>query len=245
MVFGIHKPATRVGLTLLVIATAGFAQSTNAQKTKSTKSRKIPFEELVRMMADQPDHVADRTIAFNDSVVKMKFAKKQDKVRNEFYPLDQAEAPKLPAFRNYKLITITKTDQPVIALDPQEKTYAETPPPFSSNWGFDVQGLIKSAAVELGKISAEMIGTVMIAGQPARKMKIGFGGKGEFMHFYFAKDSNLVLKVDSGNIRQIRGSYSISNVSFNVPDDLFEPPPGYRRVDFDSFIETFYSKSNR
>jgi hypothetical protein len=65
------------------------------------------------------------------------------------------------------------------------------------------------------------------------------------MHFYFAKDSNLVLKVDSGNIRQIRGSYSISNVSFNVPDDLFEPPPGYRRVDFDSFIETFYSKSNR
>jgi hypothetical protein len=233
---------TKIGKFALIVALiviAGVAPAATAQKSKPAK---IPFEELLRLLANQPDHLADRTLAFNNSVVKMKFAKKQNKVRTEFYPLDQPGNFRTPAGRQYKIITIIKPDQPMMALDPQAKTYADAPPDFSIG-SFDVESFIKAASGELNKINALNVGTVMVGGKAATKMKVSFEGKREFMYFYFAKDGNLLLKIDSGNIKQMRGSYSISNLTFNVPDELFEVPPGYKKVDFNSIMETLKIKS--
>src|SRR2546425_11561192 len=111
----------------LIVITAltsiiGCGRNANAQKHPSET---ISFPTLLRMFADQHDHMADRTIVMNNSVVKIRFAKKQGKTRQEFYPLDQADTLKNESLQYYKIITISKFNQPTTAFDPQEKTYAE------------------------------------------------------------------------------------------------------------------------
>lgn len=229
----------------LVIITAlmlilGCGNDAGAQKTKSEI---IPFPDLLRMFADQPDHMADRTIAINDSLIKMKFAKKQDRIRQEFYPLDEAGSLKSDSYRSYKIITISRLNQPTTALDPQEKTYAEAPEDFKLV-SFDIEEFLKNASAELGKIKAEIAGTEIIEGLKASKISVRFEGGTEEMYFYFANDlKNLFLKMDSGSIKQIKGSYTVTNVSFDVPDELFEIPKDYKRVDFNSMLSTIKQKA--
>jgi hypothetical protein len=204
------------------------------------KSETISFPTLLRMLADQPDHMADRTLVVNDSVMKMKFAKKQDRIRQEFYPLDQA---KNESYRDYKIITISKLNQPTIVFDPQEKTYAEASEDFKMV-SFDIEELLKNASAELGKIKAESAGIETMEGHEASKIRITFEGSTEEMYFYFANGlKNLFVKMDSGTIKQIKGSYTVSNVLFDVPDELFEIPKNYKRVDFNSMISAIRQKA--
>jgi len=229
----------------LVIITAlmlilGCGSNASVQKPKSEN---ISFPDLLRMFADQPDHMADRTMVMNDSVIKMIFAKKQDKIRHEFYPLDEADSLKSDSYRSYKIITISKPNQPTMAFDPQERTYAEAPEDFKLV-SFDIEEFLKNASAELGKIKAESAGTEIIEGYKASKIRLRFEGETEEMYFYFANDlKNLFLKMDSGSIKQIRGSYTVSNVSFDVPDELFEIPKDYKRVDFNSMMSTIKQKA--
>ena len=229
----------------LVIITAlmlilGYSSNAGAQKTKPEI---ISFPDLLRMFADQPDHMADRTIVINDSVIKMRFAKKQDKIRQEFYPLDEAGSLKSGSYRSYKIITISKLNQPTIALDPQEKAYAEAPEDFKLV-SFDIEEFLKNASAELGKIKAESVGTKIIEGHKASKIRLRFEGNTEEMYFYIANDlKGLFIKMDSGSIKQIKGSYRVSNISFGVPDELFEIPKDYKRVDFNSMLSTIKQKA--
>jgi hypothetical protein len=210
---------------------------------RQAKSETISFPNLLLMFADQPDHMADRTLVVNDSVIKMKFAKKQGRIRQEFHPLDQADSLKNESYRYYKIITIGKLDQPTMAIDPQERTYAEAPEDFKLV-SFDAEALLKRVSAELGSIKAESAGVEVIEGYEANKFKIKFEGSKEEMYFYFAKDmKNLFLKMDSGNIRLLKGSYTVSNVSFDVPDELFEIPKDYKKVDFNSMLSVIREKA--
>lgn len=232
----IHGPVVIAALILTVAC----SQEVNAQKAESEA---ISFPNLIRMFADQPDHMADRTITVNDSVIKMKFAKKQGRIRNEFYPLDQADSLKNESYRYYKIITINKPDQPTTALDPQEKTYAEAPEDFKLV-SFDIEAILKNALAESGNFKAESAGIEVIEGYKANKFKIKFGDSPEEMYFYFANDlKNLFVKMDSGSIKQLKGSYTVSNVSFDVPDELFEIPKDYKRVDFNSMLSIIRQKA--
>ena len=223
-------------LTLIL----GCGRNASAQKHKAET---ISFPDLLRMFADQPEHIADRTIVINGSVMRMKFAKKQDTIRQEFYPFDQAGALKSDSYRDYKIITISKLNQPTMAFDPQERTYAEAPENFTL-LSFEIEAFLKNASAELGKIKAENAGTETIEGHKANKIMIKFEGSEEAMYFYFANDlKNLFLKMDSGSIKQIKGSYTVSNVSFDVPDELFEIPKDYKRVDFNSMISRIKQKA--
>ena len=237
-----HKRKTAYGLTLLAALLLVFASEGNAG-AQQPKPEPLTFADLIRMLANQPDHMADRTVAVNGAVTKMKFAKKQDKVRQEFYPLDQATALKNDSYRSYKIILISKLNQPSIAIDPQEKTYAEAPENFQLA-SFDIQGFLLRASAELGQIEGERAGTEMIEGHKASKIRLKFKGSAEEMYFYFAEDlKNLFVKMDSGTIRQIKGSYTVSNVSFDVPDGLFETPTDYKRVGFETMISTIKQKA--
>src|SRR5690349_13705721 len=208
----------RIILAALMLAFAP-CRSTDAQQPKAGL---LTFADLIRMLADQPDHMADRTVAVNGAVTKMKFAKKQDRIRQEFYPLDQATTLKNDSYRFYKIIMIGRLNQPSVAIDPQEKTYAEAPEDFKVV-AFDVQDFLLRASAELGKVEGERVGTETVEGHKASKIKLKFKGSPEEMYFYFAEDlKNLFVKMDSGTIRQIKGSYTVSNVSFDVSDGLFE-----------------------
>jgi len=219
-----------------------FASGGNAD-AQQPKAGPLTFADLIRMLADQPDHMADRTVAVNGAVTKMKFAKKQDRVRQEFYPLDQATTLKNDSYRSYKIIVIGQLNQPSIAIDPQEKTYAEAPENLRIA-AFDVQDFLLRASAELGQIEGERAGTEMVEGHKANKIRLKFKGSTEEMYFYFAEDlKNLFVKMDSGTIRQIKGSYTVSNVSFDVPDGLFDIPRDYKRVDFEAMISTLKQKA--
>lgn len=223
-----------------LIAILGCLGNSSAQKSNPEP---ISFPTLLRMFADQPDHMADRTIVLNDSTIKMKFAKKQDRIRQEFYPLDQADSLKNESYRYYKIITISKLNQPTIAFDPQEKSYAEAPEDFKLV-SFDIEAFIKNASAELGMIKAETSGTETIEGHEATRIKIRFEGSTEEMYLYFAKDlKNLFLKMETGKNEWIKGSYTVSGISFEVGEEQFEIPKGYRRVDFNTMIATIREKA--
>jgi TonB family protein len=53
---------------------------------------------------------------------------------------------------------------------------------------------------------------------------------------------NLFFKMESEGIDSMRGSYFVSNVSLDVPDELFEIPRDYKKVDFGSFMSTLKEK---
>ena len=234
-----EMPYGLVAITALTLI-LGCAKNSGAQKPDSES---LSFPDFLRMAADQPDHMADRTIAFNDTVVKMKLARKQDKVRNEVYPLDQADSLKSESYRNYRIVTISELNHPTMALDPQEKTYAEAPESFKLA-SFDLEDYLKKASAELGQIKPERAGTEIIEGHKANRIRLRFEGSSEEMYFYFAIDlKNLFLKMDSGTVKQIKGSYTVTNVSLDVPDELFEIPKDYKRVDFNSMISTIKQKA--
>lgn len=229
-------------LTIIAALTLTLQYSRNTSP-QTSQPESISFSDLIRMLADQPDHMADRTIVRIDNVIKMKFAKKRDKIRHEFYPLEAADSLKTDSYRNYKIITIAKLNQPTMALDPQEKAYAEAPQDFKFV-SFDLESFLKKVSAELGGIKAESVGTETIEGLQATKIRIRFEDSAEEMYFYFARDhKNLFLEMDSGTIKQIRASYTVSNVSFDVPDELFEIPKDYKRVDFNSMISTIKQKA--
>lgn len=229
-------------ITALVLAFTG-SQHASAQKTQPEP---ISSSDLLKMLANQPDHIADRTVVLNDIAVKIKVAKKQDRMRQEFCPLDQAPSLKDESYRRYKIITISKLNQPTIALDPQEKTYAEAPQAFASV-AFDLEAFLRNMASETAKLKAEIVGTETIEGIETNKIRLTFEGETEEMYLYLARDSrkNLFLKMDSGSVKQLRGSYTASNISFVVPDELFEIPKDYRRVTFDSMVASLRQKALR
>lgn len=231
-----HNLVIIAALTFIV----GCGQNASAQKSKSEV---ISFPDLLRMFADQPDHMADRTLVVNGGVIRIKFAKKQGRIRQEFYPLEGANSLKNGTYRDYKIITISNPNQPTLAFDPQEKTYAEVPEGFQMG-SFDIGNFLQSASTQLGKVSAERVGVETVEGYAATKIRLRFEGEMEEMYFYFAPDlKNLLLKMDSGTIKQIKGSYTISNVSFDVPDMLLEMPKDYKRVDFNAMNSVIKQKA--
>jgi hypothetical protein len=238
-VMHMRKALHTFALVGIVILITNCKPSQSAQKTAP---QAISFATLLQMFADQPDHIADRTIVVNNSPMKMRFAKKQARTRQEFYPLDQAERLKNEADRNYKIITLIQPGQPSVALDPQERTYAQMPDAFNLV-PFDIESFLKNAASEMNKVKIEKIGTENIDGHAASKIRMRFEADNEEMYFYFASDlKNLFIKMDSGTIKQLQGSYTVSNVSFDVPDDLFEVPKEYKKVDFNSLISMLKSR---
>jgi hypothetical protein len=63
------------------------------------------------------------------------------------------------------------------------------------------------------------------------------------LFIYVAKDlKNLVVKIETGPESFLGGaklSYTLSNVSLDVPESLFEYPAGYEKVGYDVFTTRF------
>ena len=202
----------------------------------------MAMENFLKLFEKQPDHMADRVISLGSNSVKISFAKKGEKSRQEFYPLAQATILKNSADKNYRLITLTQDNQPAISIDPQAKTYTELPEHFSLA-PFDIEHFLDAAKAELGKLKIEDIGTETVDTHEARKIRLTFEGEEGEIFFYFAKDlNNLFIKMDSKGVEDMTGTYTLTNISFIVPDELFTLPQGYKKVDFNAFITAMRGK---
>jgi hypothetical protein len=214
----------------------------------------ISVAELLKRFGHQPDHQADRIFIINDISFKIRFAKRQGKTRQELYVLDDPTVTlRNQADRAYKIIVITRLGQPSIGFDPQQKTYAELPEGFgAAPLNIDnIESLLKAAAPEINKVKAQDMGSVNIDGHEATKIKMSIeGGSEEFMYLYFARDlNNLFIKMEGSgkywegaDAKTLKGSMRLSEISLEVPEELFQVPEGYKRVSFETMKSTIEGK---
>jgi TonB family protein len=231
-------PITRVIARLIFIGVVLASSYRPIAKAQTEFPEINSFADLLRMMASQPDHMADWTVVINEEKFGIhlnkhfKFAKKQGQTRQEFYPLEDTQGVK-KTDRSYRVISISQQGQPPLAFDPQALTYSEMPDGFRAN-PLDIDQLLNTARQVQDQIKVQNLGTVTMEGHQSAKICMTITGEGEIF-FYFAKDlRNLLIRIDSGNNQG--GGFSVSNVSFEVPDDLFQIPKNYRKVDFNSFM---------
>jgi len=172
-----------------------------------------------------------------DYTFRMRFAWKQGKIRRETYPFENDSNPKKRVNRNYKIVVIVRPGRPPIAIDPQRRTYTETPPQFNPA-PFDIDSFIKAKAKGLEKFKFENVGRVIVDGQPATKIRWTIEGETGDISFYLAEvPKNLLIKMEMPDMPNgEKGSLIASNISMDVPDSLFEIPSGYRKVSFNSFM---------
>jgi TonB family protein len=211
------------------------------------------------IFGNQPDYTADVSIVIA-SPIRMKMARKEGKVRLEWLNPSNAASGENKPLEYYRTIVINRPDQPSVAFDPQQKTYCEMPneskPPAP-----EMLHVLKEAmkGKEEFKIKLKNLGTEILDGHETVKMEMiskrdkpSQSDKGG-LFFYIAKDlKNLVIKMEVTELYEDQPtpvgqgwSYTLSNISLEVPDDLFQMPVGYKKVDFRSFMATFKQNTSK
>ena len=206
----------------------------------------IPISAFFEMLSNQPDCSTDWTFILDEPALsvlakyRMKLVRKQGKVRREMYPLENETRLKNKADKDYKFVMIDQPGRPTMVCDPQAKTYAEMPSGVNVP-GIDLQSFIQSKASELDKLKVENVGVENFKGHPSKKIRMTVEGERGAILMYFANDmKNLLIGMESDEAG--KSSLTISNISFDLPDELFEIPPGYKKVDFSSFQATIKQK---
>jgi hypothetical protein len=238
-------------ITLIFAATIsltpGDRQNLAAQKSTLETDLVTVFTEL---FANQPDHSADIHIMIADPS-RMKIARKQGKVRMEWLNPVNAVSRKVSKDGYYSIFMINRPDRPYTLFDPQLKTYAEMPegikPPAPEM--LEMFKEMAKSKPEL-KCTVEDMGAVPLDGHRVNKLRIRSSGNEPPMFVYVARDlKNLLVKFEltlpypPPNGTNV--TYTLSNVTLDVPDSVFEMPAGYRKVDHQSFIETFKRNTAR
>ena len=235
-----HRVKKYFSLVLVMLLT----WSVTGAQTNSPEVMSAP--EFFRMLSNQPDCSTDWTFIFDEpafgikATYRMKIVRKQGKVRREMYPLENETGLKNKADKNYKFVVIDQPGRQSVTLDPQAKTYAEMPA-GSNVPGLDLERFIQSKASELNKLKVEKVGVENFNGHPSTKIKMTFEGERGAIFMYFANDMKNLLIGMKGEEGE-SSSLSISNIVFDLPDELFEIPQGYKKVDFNSFQATIKQK---
>jgi hypothetical protein len=250
---------TRMILALIIVSitsTPACNQNLSAQDS-STKSDLVTA--MLEIFGNQPDYTADLSIVIA-SPIRMKMARKEGKVRMEWLNSGNSASGKNKASEYYRTIVINRPNEPSIAFDPQQKTYCEMPdesrPPTP-----EMLQLLKEAmkGKDGFKVKLKNLGTETLDGHETVKMEIilksdkpSQSDKGG-LFFYIAKDlKNLVIKMEVTELYEDQPtplgqgwSYTLSNITLDVPDDLFKMPVGYKKVDFGSFMATFKQHTSK
>jgi hypothetical protein len=250
---------TRILLPLVVVLIALTPACNRNLSAQDSAPESDLATALLEIFGDQPDYTADVSIVIA-SPRRMKMARKEGKVRFEWLNTGNAASGKNKPSEYYSTIVISRPDQPSVAFDPQQKTYCEMPnefkPPAPEMWQ-----VVKEAmkGKEGFKIKLKNLGTETLDGHETVKMEMiaksdkpSQKDKGG-LFFYIAKDlKNLVIKMELTDLYEDQPtpigqgwSYTLSNISLEVPDNLFQTPVGYRKVDFRSFMDTFRQNTSK
>ncbi|MBX7218775.1 MAG: hypothetical protein K1Y36_02405 [Blastocatellia bacterium] len=214
-------------------------------QTPKTKPETIPMTQLVERFLQQPDYAADQTLTLNGKASHKKYAQKGKKIREVFYLLEDVENLKDESFRQYPLIALRGIQPTPVFLDPQTKVYADVQAnvPVSP---VDMAMLLRNLPAEVKQSNAVKLESVTIAGLKATHYRVAFPGEKAGLHFYVSDDpSGLLLKFESDPETGLQGSFVCSNISFEIPDEWFQIPSDYRKVELKTLMLDVKQKATR
>ncbi|HNB74331.1 MAG TPA: hypothetical protein PKZ53_13395 [Acidobacteriota bacterium] len=222
-------------ILVLLIPETGYSQGKGKARTSKPS---VDFSYLVGKFSTQPDYVADMEVNAMNHIIHQTFAKKSGKIRNEFAPFEDSVTPVSNRARMYKVIVIASPDQPIIVLDPQAKTFTELQdaPMLQA---FDISKYLQTLNKFARQVIVQNAGQAQTNGYQTTKYEMRFKRDPHGINFFFASDyQDLLIKVETSNPRE-KFSFSLTNVSLEVPDTLFEVPKGYQEIDQAELKERF------
>jgi len=175
------------------------------------------------ILASQPDFMGEETIMDFEPAIgggfsaTSKIAKKGSTYRRD----------------NGFFIFFSKPNQPTLRLDPKSKTYDELPVTENDRFLWYSHANDVETFAKKEKIKFEVAGTEKVDGHECVKIKAtpeSQSSKGEeAIYFYAAKDlRNVVIRIEIKIPNRIT-AYTVENITFNVPSNLFDIPARYRR----------------
>jgi hypothetical protein len=175
------------------------------------------------ILAKQPDFMGEETIMdFEPAIgagfsITSKIAKKGSTYRRD----------------NGFSIFLSQPNQPTLRLDPKRKTYEELPVAEDDRFLWYSQADDVESFAQKEKITFEVAGTVMVEGHECVKIKATpatQSSKGEeAIYFYAAQDlRDVVIRIEIRLSNRIT-TYTLKNITFNVPATLFKIPARYKR----------------
>lgn len=231
------KKLPQIALLILVLLIPGIGYSQGKGKTKTSKPS-VDFSYLMGKFSTQPDYMADMEVNAMNHIIHQTFAKKSGKIRNEFAPFEDSVTPVSKLARMYKVIVIASPDQPIIVLDPQAKTFTELQDAPMLQ-GFDINKYLQTFNKFANQVIVQNAGQAQTNGYQATKYEMRFKREPHGINFFFATDyQDLLVKVETSNPRE-KFSFSLTNVSLEVPDKLFEVPAEYQKIDQAELKERF------
>ncbi len=174
-------------------------------------------------LANQPDFMGEETIMDYEPAIgggfsaSSKIAKKGSTYRRD----------------NGFFIFLSRPNQPTLRISPKGKTYDELPVTENDRFLWYSHANDVETFAKKEKIQFEVAGTETVDGHECIKIKATpetQSSKGEeAIYFYAAKDlRNAVIRIEIKIPNRIT-AYTLKNITFNVPDDLFEIPAKYKR----------------
>ena len=174
-----------------------------------------------RILTNQPDFIGQETMfdfePDKGGAIRMsnKIAKKGDSYRRD------------TSF----FVFISRPNQPTLRLDPKTKTYSELPQPNGDGflWFWNAEDVQSFA--EKKKVRFQIAGREKVDDHDCLVIKATPDSKStdeEAIYFYCAEDlKNLVIKIQLKLPNRIT-TYTLTNITFDVPDSLFTIPARYR-----------------
>jgi hypothetical protein len=217
------------------------------QSASQNANQTDAFTALISMFGNQPDFTADAQVGGS----RMKIARKNGKLRREWLNPSKSKHAVGGIYHAvggiYHNVLLELPGSPAIALDPQLKIYAEVP---SDQTPPDViRRMIESVKNDpQAQCKVEKLGTERLDGHIVERTRMSPvspgtdpGERTDFTDFYVARDlKNLVLKIEVV-VPQMgeKLTYRLSKVSLDVPDEVFEMPSGYTKVDYKILMDEF------
>ena len=186
-----------------------------------------------RIISNQPDFAADYSITWGKERINIGLAKQGKSFRREIMPAQSSMISVDEKHRNYKIITLELFEQPVLIIDPQERMCAPVPAevifPTPST-----DSIFRAALMQKDGLEILEENVVSVDGNAAIKLKLRVA-KNEELTIYIARDlKDLIVRLE-GMSDGVPISFSMSHISMNVPQGLFDAPRDCQRVDFDTF----------
>jgi hypothetical protein len=196
-------------------------------------TQSITPDDIKRIISNQPDFMADYCMRLGKEVITIGLAKRDKSFRLEMMPAQNSMLSVDEKYRTYKFIVLELFQQPRLMIDPQERIFSAMPAayPFPSP---DIESFFRAGLRQKDSLEVLEAEVANVDGRSATKIKLRVGNNEE-VTIYIARDlKDLIVKFE-GVVDGAPLSFSMSNISMNVPQDLFEAPKNYQKVDFDSF----------
>ncbi|MBI4751309.1 MAG: hypothetical protein HY774_22760 [Acidobacteria bacterium] len=213
------------------VASSFLALSTLVYSIGQNSFQKSKTQLIQEVLLNQPDFYAQLTTLEKKEKGTFRVAKKEEFRRFEIV---------VPLERQHKetVVLITKNKQAIASLLPDRKGFLDSPEiglpgnvnflPLALQMCCDQPTLIEKVVAEKGILLSEE-GSKWIDGYECQVIKIVEPSSKVVWRIFCAKElSNLIIKVE---VPSERFSYTLSEIKLVVPQELFQIPSDYKKID--------------